>query len=168
MTASVISDLTVKSPSLVLAEALRDLLGETPEVYLIEPEAGRLLVERAWLPVFELDATNVTVVSLLPEGQEGQIATRSGSLRTRRTVSIMCSVQRLLGLNPQTDAGKCEMDDLKNYSERVLRACLEAAHDITDIAAAPSTFQSTGHDLDALREWNQFAEVHSINYEVLA
>lgn len=168
MAESVITDLTVKSPSRLLAEALRVKLGSSPSDLLASPPAGTLEVERSWMPVFELQDSTKTVVSLISADQAGSINTRSGSYRTTRTVTVMVSVQQLLAVDPQSNAGRDQLSKLADYSERVLRACFTKITDQNGIPFAPTDFDSTGHDQDALSEWNQFAEVHSIAFETLA
>lgn len=166
-TETVIADLSVRSPVRVLAESLRAKLGSSP-ADLGDAPAGRLEVERAYLPVYALEDSTKTVVCVTPGDQAGTVATRSGAYRTQRTVQVEVSVQQLLACDPQSLEGLQKLDDLMDYSERVLRACLTKIQGSNGMVFAASDISSTSHDQEALREWNQFAVVHTVAYEVIA
>src|SRR5690606_7516303 len=144
--------------------AVRELLGTAPVDLESDQPAGSINVERAYLSVYELKSADRIVVSCVPLDQTGRLNTRSG-IRTERDISIEVSVQKRLVHSFQTPRGRDELDRLRDYSERILRACLQTVSDADGNNFSPvPDFSSTGQVEDALREWNQFAELHTLTY----
>jgi hypothetical protein len=169
MTAAVLTDPSVKRPARLLAEAVRELLGTAPADLESGQPAGSVNVERAYVSVYELKAADRIVVSCVPLDQTGRLNVRSGPKLTAREIGIEVSVQKRLVNSFQSAAGRDEIDRLGDYSERILRACLQSVSDPDGNTFAPTEdFSSTGQIENVLREWNQFTEIHSLTYSTHA
>jgi hypothetical protein len=164
-TAGEISDPSIKSPPRLLAEAIRRLIGSPPA----DGEAGRpvgtIEVQRAYLSIFKLGAADKIVVSVVAQDTGGRIETRE--MKTARNVTVHVSVQKKLANAHETERGVAECDDVADYSERVLRACLQPVTIAGGVVFWPTEeFQSSGALEEQLREWGQFSEVHVLEYNV--
>ena len=157
-----LSDATIIAPGRLLCEALRELLDASPSDAVPSLPAGRLKTERAYLAVYKLGATTETVITLIAADQTGELYTKE--FKSQRVISIDVSVQKVLRNNFRTQAGVDEITEVADFSERVLSVCYDSIQDANGNCFSADSFATTERDEQSLLEWNQFSQVHSIDY----
>ena len=160
-----LSDNTIKYLPRLLAESVRDLLNGSPSDEVAGIPAGRLTIERAWLPVFELHDTAETVISVVPGSDAGEVIARGGL--SKRQVSVVVSVQKLLCQPPNTADGKEELDEAVDFAERCLQAAGQSLRDRTGRQWSFLSYER-GLDSDALNSWNQMSVVAELLFVVMS
>lgn len=157
-----LSDTAIQYPPRLLAEAVRELLDQSPSDDVEGQPCGTLTVQRAWLPVFQLEDQTAAVISVLTGDDQGQLFDRS--LRNQLDIQIDLSVQKLLNQQDQDSLDwKEEIDGVMDFAQR----CLIAAYvGITDAAGnrySPLRYERTQLD-ETLRQWNQVSVLFTITY----
>lgn len=126
--------------------------------------AGRLKVERSWVPVYKLEAQAETVLSVLCGDDAGDRISRG--LTVLGELDLAFSVQRLLSESPHTQAGKEEIDAVVDFAERCLLAAFVPVT-VGRLRYQPMRFRRTMLD-ETILNWNQVSVLFSITYKVVS
>lgn len=123
-----LTDATIKSPVRLLADAVRVFLDASPSDAVPGTPAGRLSVERAYVPEIPIENIQGTMITVLPGAMSSEPGTRQ---KSRKTEAVEVFVERHLTEIPASAAGKAEIDAFLDFVERVCVA-LRSTQTVTD------------------------------------
>lgn len=143
----------------LLAEAVRAQLEPTPSDWT--PGVGSFSVERAWLPIVQLQHQAEIVLTVLSADDQGDVADRS--FRTQGTLDIDIGVQKLLSEDPLSDLGKQQIDAVCDFAQATLVRAFQPLTDAEGRRYVPVKYERAFVD-QTLRNWNQVSVLMTITY----